>query len=102
MDFFRHRSFQILGALLAFLVVSDIIADAIHDGSGACVTEEQSSGHDACPACACSIHTGSAVAPDAAVARFSPGDSASEPFSVSDDRTALGASPAIDHPPQLA
>jgi hypothetical protein len=102
MDFFRHCSFRILCALFAFFLVSDIVADAIHDASGACATESQSSGHDSCPACACSIHTASAVAPDVAVARFAPSDSASESLLVTDDRPALGTSPAIDHPPQLS
>lgn len=103
MDFFRHRSFRILGALFAFLLVSDIVADAIHDASGVCATESQSSGgHDSCPSCACSIHTSSAVAPDEAVTRFARGDSASESFSVTDDQLAPGEPPSIDHPPQLA
>lgn len=103
MDFFRHRIFRIFGAFFAFLLVSDIVADAIHDVSGACATESQSSGeHDSCPACACSIHTSSAVAPDEAVARFAPGDLASESLSVTDDQLAPGEPPSIDHPPQLA
>jgi hypothetical protein len=102
MDFFRHRSFRILAALFAFLLVSDIVADAIHDANGACATESQSSGHDSCPACACSIHTSSAVAPDEAIARFVPGDFGSESLSVTDDQLAPGEPPSIDHPPQLA
>ena len=100
MNFFRHRSFRILGALFAFLIVSDVVADAIHDGSGACATESQSSEHDSCPACGCSIHTGSAVAPDA-VTVLIPSAQLTEFLSGTDDRTALGALPAIDHPPQL-
>jgi hypothetical protein len=102
MDFFRHRFFHILAALFAFFLVSDIVADAIHDANGACATESQSSGHDSCPNCGCSIHTGSAVAADVAVGRVAPGNSASESFSVTDDQPALGALPSIDHPPQLA
>lgn len=102
MDLLRHRSFQILGAIFAFFLLGDVVADSIHDVSGACVTESQSSGHDDCPACGCTIHNGSAVAPGLAVAQVAPGDSASESISAWDDRPALGAAPAIDHPPQLS
>jgi len=103
MNLFRHRSFRILCALFAFFVITgDIVADAIHDATGACETVSETSGHDECPACGCTIHSGSAAAPDATVARLVPGDSASESFSVTDDRPAPGAPPAIDHPPQLA
>jgi hypothetical protein len=103
MDLFQHRSFRILCALFAFfLFTGDIVADAIHDATGACVTGSETSGHDDCPACGCTIHNGCAVAPDAAVARLVPCESAGESFSVTDDRPAPGVPPAIDHPPQLA
>jgi hypothetical protein len=103
MNLFRYRSFRILCALFAFFVITgDILADAIHDATGACETVSETSGHDDCPACGCTIHNGSAVAPDMTVARFAPGDLASESVLVSDDRPALGALPAIDHPPQLS
>ena len=101
MDFARHRSFRILCALLAFFVLGDIVADGIHDASGLCVTESQDSGHDSCPACGCSIHTGSAMAHDATSFLASVAD-ATGSISLTDDRPALVAAPAIDHPPQLA
>ena len=102
MDFFRHRSLRILCALLAFFVLGDIVADGLHDASGACATESQQSGHDECPACTqCTIHNGAAVASEAvAVLTFhaEPNDFA---FAM-DDRFAPGAPPSIDHPPQLS
>lgn len=102
MDFLRLRSFRILGALFAFFVITgDIVADAIHDASGACASESQDGGHDSCPACGCTIHNGSAIAPDpVAVSLHGAGTSGSMP--LTDDQPALGAAPAIDHPPQLS
>ena len=102
MDLFRHRSLRIVCALLAFLLLGDIVADGIHDASGLCATESQESGHDSCPACAqCTIHTGAALAPDA-IAFLSSVPDVTGSVSLTDDRPALGAPPAIDHPPQLA
>ena len=101
MDLLRHRSFRILCALFAFFVITgDIVADAIHDASGACATESQDGGHDSCPACGCTIHNGSAIAPDP-VAVSVHGIGASIPMILTDDQPAIGAAPAIDHPPQL-
>jgi hypothetical protein len=103
MDFPRYRFFQTLCALfVAFVVVGDVLADSIHDATGACATASESSGHDDCPACGCTIHNGCAAAPDVAVAHCAPRNSADESFSVTDERPAPGAPPAIDHPPQLA
>lgn len=103
MDFLRHRFFRILCALLvAFVVVGDVVADSIHDATGQCVSESQSSGHDDCPACGCTIHNGCAVAPDIAFARPIRDVSASESILFTDDRPAPGAAPEIDHPPQLS
>ncbi|CAN5525761.1 hypothetical protein BH18VER1_BH18VER1_22710 [soil metagenome] len=101
MDLLRHRSFRILCALFAFFVITgDIVADAIHDASGSCATESQD-GHDSCPACGCTIHNGAAIAPDAvAVSLYDIGISVSMP--LTDDQPAIGAAPAIDHPPQLS
>ena len=102
MDFFRHRSFRFLCALFAFLMFTgDIVADAIHDASGACVTESQDSGHDSCPACGCTVHNGTAAAPEA-VALLAVPPEASESVPSEDDQPAIAAGPAIDHPPQLA
>lgn len=102
MDFLRLRSFRILCALFAFFVLSgDIVADAVHDASGACATESQDGGHDSCPACGCTIHNGSAMPPDAGVVSLHGiGISVSVP--LTDDRPAIGAARAIDHPPQLS
>ena len=104
MDLLRHRLFRILCALfVAFVVVGDIVADSIHDASGQCVSESQSSGHDDCAICTgCTIHNGCAVAPDMAFARPIRDVSASESFSVTDDRPAPAAAAEIDHPPQLS
>lgn len=102
MEFLRHRSLRILAALFAFLVIAgDLVADAIHDGSGACATESQDSNHSSCPVCGCTIHTGSATAVDA-VAIVMPAVEATVLVSAADDRPVAGAEPAIDHPPQLA
>ncbi len=102
MDLLRHRSFQLLCALFAFFVITgDIVADAIHDASGACATESPDRGHESCPACSCTIHNGSAIAPDA-VAVSVHGIGISVPMTITDDHPPIGATPAIDHPPQLA
>jgi len=102
MDLFRHQSFRVLCALFAFFVItSDIVADAIHEATGACATESQDSGCDTCPACGCTIHSGEAVAPDAA-SLLGPVGATAVSMTTTDDRPALGATPAIDHPPQLA
>jgi hypothetical protein len=101
MAFLRSKLLPIVCALFAFFVIAgDLVADSIHNATRACVTESQTSGHDSCPACGCSIHTGSAVAPDA-VAVLIPAAETTELMSATDDRPALGAPPAIDHPPQL-
>ena len=103
MDLFRHRLFQTLCALfVAFVITGDIVADGLHDASGACASESQDAGHDSCPACAqCTFHTGAALA-HRAIAFLSFDASASELALPTDDHLALGAAPSIDHPPQLA
>jgi len=102
MSLLRHRSFRVLCALVAFVVFTgDIVADAIHDASGACATESQDGGHDSCPACACPTHTGSVISPDA-IALHEYGIAASQRLPITDDQPAVGVAPAIDHPPQLA
>ena len=101
MDFSRHRSFRLLCALFAFFVVGDIVADGLHDASGLCMTESQDAEHDSCPACGCSIHTGSALALEA-MSCLPFASEASGRVATTDDRAALGAPPAIDHPPQLS
>jgi len=103
MELLRPRSFRILCALLiAFVVLGDVVADSIHDATGQCATESQTSGHDDCPACGCTIHNGSAVAPDVAMARPIRDISTGESFSLADDAPAPGTPPAIDHPPRLS
>jgi hypothetical protein len=96
----RHSSLRILCALFAFCVITgDIVADAVHESIGACASESQDC--DSCPACGCTIHNGSAAAPDS-VALLGPVDAIGAFITDTDDQPALGASPAIDHPPQLA
>lgn len=103
MDLLRHRSFRLVWLLLAFFLVGDIVADGIHDASGACATEsQQPSGHDECPACAqCTIHSGAALSAET-VSFITPAAEASGRIVSMDDHAAPGAPPAIDHPPQLA
>lgn len=102
MDLFRHRRFRILCALFAFFVFTgDIVADAVYEASGACASECESSGCETCPTCACPVHSGFVVSQDGP-ATFGHHLTTNDFVSASDDRTALGASPAIDHPPQLA
>ncbi|MBA3883883.1 MAG: hypothetical protein H0X73_14545 [Chthoniobacterales bacterium] len=82
------------------MISGDIVADKIHDTSGACAAESQDGGHDSCHACGCTIHNGSAMPPDAvAVSLHGIGISVSMP--LTDDQPAIGVAPAIDHPPQL-
>ncbi len=101
MDLLRHRSFRLLCALFAFFVISgDIVADGIHDTSGACATESQDGGRDSCPACACPTHSGSAISTNA-VALHQHGLGTSQRLAITDDQPAIGVAPAIDHPPQL-
>ena len=92
---------RILCAFFACFVLGDIAADAIHDASGLCMTESQSSGHDSCPACGCSFHTGSAIPADALSLFTSVADEMGRVFPPQ-DRPAAGDPPAIDHPPQLS
>ena len=105
MTLFKNKSFRVICALFAFLTISgDLVADSIHDASGACVTESESQnpGHDSCPNCVCcTVHNGSALACNA-VALLAPGAAATDSISVSDDQPAAGWVPAIDHPPQLS
>jgi len=102
MDLFRQPLFRVFCALFAFFVITgDIVADAIHEATGACATESQDSDCDTCPACSCTIHNGAAVAPDAA-ALLGPVSATAKSMTITDDRPALGAATAIDHPPQLA
>jgi hypothetical protein len=102
MDFLRHRSLRILCALFAlFVFAGDLVADAAYEASGACASDCQSSGCDSCPDCACPVHTGFAVSQDGS-ALVGHNLVSNECVAISDDRPALGVSPAIDHPPQLS
>jgi len=100
MRFFRRDSFHLFAALFAFFVIGgDLVADGIHDASGACSAESQSGDHAACPACGCSLHVGAALASYGPL--LWPPDAIAVPVA---DRTPLRivAAPAkIDHPPQL-
>jgi hypothetical protein len=101
MKFFPRQSFKVLCACFAFFVVAgDIVADSLHEASGACAADCQPSGHDPCPDCGCSIHGGSAVAPDTAAA-FGPSVVTAVSIIIKDDQPAIGVAPAIEHPPQL-
>jgi len=102
MNLLRHRSFRILCALFAlFVFAGDIVADAAYEASGACASECDSSGCETCPTCVCPTHSGSAAAPEGE-AIFGHNLIPNERIAISDDRPALGVSPAIDHPPQLS
>ncbi len=101
MKFFQHQSFQLLCALFAlFVVTGDLVADSLHDATGACATESQSGDHTSCPACGCSLHAGAALGldlpavlvPSEVVTRIADGAL----LEVADAAT------EIDHPPQLA
>jgi hypothetical protein len=102
MAFFSSRSSRILCALFAlFVVTSDLIGDAVHDATGACVTESQSGGCDSCPACSsCAIHTATALVDSAAIVIIAD-DGAGVPVPEESDQWAVGLAAAIDHPPQL-
>ncbi len=100
MNCFRHKTFHLLCAFFAFFVVTgDLVADAVHDASGACVSEAQTGDHGSCPACGCSLHTGSAIALDRPVFFLPP----QRVTLLADDavQTAIGSPAEIDHPPQL-
>jgi hypothetical protein len=103
MGFFSSRSSRILCAFFAlFVITSDLIADAVHDATDACVTESQSGGCDSCPACSgCAIHTATALVDSTAMVIVAD-DGAGAPVPEESDRWAVGLAAAIDHPPQLA
>ena len=85
-----------------FVVTSDLVADAVHDATGGCVTESQSGGCDSCPACSgCAIHTATALMDSAAIVIIAD-DRAGAPAPEESERWAVGLAAAIDHPPQLA
>ena len=101
MNCLRRKILRIACALFTcFVITGDILADAVHDATGACATESQS-GCETCPACGCSIHTGTAVAPDL-VALVSPITSTREWMAAFEEALAVGPAAAIDHPPQLS
>lgn len=100
MNFFRHKSFQVICALFALFVISgDLIADSIHDSTGACAAE--CADHDSCPACGCTIHNGSAIAASG-VSVIAPAAFASADVRLIEEEPTIGAKPSIDHPPQLS
>ncbi len=101
MTFFRRKFFHLLCAFFAlFVVTGDLVADAVHDASGACVTESQSGNHASCPACGCALHVGAALGFDQ-VAAFLPNEIATAVAEFS-PRRSLAPPAEIDHPPQLA
>lgn len=100
MKLFRNRSFQLLCALFAlFVITGDLVADSLHDATGACVTESQTGDHASCPACGCSLHAGAALGFDLP-AVFLPNEIASRIADRSPLKIAV-SSAEIDHPPQL-
>lgn len=105
MGFFSSRSTRIMCAIFALLVVTvtgDLVADAVHHATGACVTESQTSGADSCPACAgCAIHTAAALM-DAAALVILADEGAGASLPEENQQWGLGLAAAIDHPPQLA
>ncbi|MEO7166497.1 MAG: hypothetical protein ABI016_05605 [Chthoniobacterales bacterium] len=101
MKFFRYQSFQLLCAFFAlFVVAGDLVADSLHDASGACASESQGGDHASCPACGCSLHVGAALGFDRATA-FLPNEIATAIAELSPIRS-LAPPAEIDHPPQLS
>jgi hypothetical protein len=103
MGLFSNKWFYTLCALFAFFLFSgDLVADAVHDLTGGCITESQSGGHDSCPTCAdCSIHTGTALVDSAAIVMVAE-NGAGGTVPEERDQRAVGLPAAIDHPPELA
>lgn len=100
MKFFRHQSFQLLCAFFAlFVITGDLVADSLHDATGACATESQSGDHASCPVCGCSLHVGAALGLEVP-AVFLPNEIATRIADRSQLRIAV-SSAEIDHPPQL-
>jgi len=99
---FCCKWFRVLCALFAFFVITgDLVADAVHDATGACVTESQSGDHDSCPACAgCAVHTWAALVDEGAVA-IAATDGAGASLPEENGYCVVGLPAAIDHPPQL-
>jgi hypothetical protein len=103
MAFLHSKPSRIACALFALFVISaDLMADAMHDATDACMTESQSGGCDSCPACSgCAIHTATALM-DSAVIVIVADEGAGAPVPEESDQWAVGLASAIDHPPQLA
>jgi hypothetical protein len=99
----HSKSLRIIFALFAlFVITGDLVADAVHDATGACVTESQSGNCDSCPACAgCAIHAATALAVDSNGVII-PAAGAGSCISETIEQYAIGSPRAIDHPPQLS
>lgn len=101
MNFFPRKSFHLLCAVFAFFVIAgDLVADTMHDASGACASESQNGDHASCPACGCSLHAGAALGFDRAAA-FLPNEVATAIAELS-PTWSLAPPAEIDHPPQLS
>ena len=102
MAFTHSKSLRIICALFAlFVITGDLVADAVHEATGACATESQNSDCDSCPACAgCAIHAATALAVDSSGVII-PDAGAGNCISETMEQCAVGSPPAIDHPPQL-
>ena len=101
MTFFRRQFFHLLCAFFAlFVVAGDLVADSVHDASGACVSESQEGDHASCPACGCSLHTGAALLLERPIF-FSPANRVTLLADAAAQK-AVGSPTEIDHPPQLA
>jgi hypothetical protein len=103
MSISTHTSLRLVCALFALFVVSgDLIADAVHEATDACVTESQGGGCDSCPACSdCAIHTATALVGSATIVIVAD-DGAGAPVPEENAQWVVGLAAAIDHPPQLA
>jgi hypothetical protein len=99
----HSKSSRIICALFAlFVITGDLVADAIHEATGACVTESQTGNCDSCPACAgCAIHAATALAVDSGGVII-PHVGAGSCISETIEQCAIGSQPGIDHPPQLS
>jgi hypothetical protein len=103
MAFIHSKSLRIICALFAlFVITGDLVADAVHDATGACVTESQSGNCDSCPACAgCAIHAATALAVDSSRVII-PAAGDGKYILETIEKYAIGSPRAIDHPPQLS
>lgn len=104
---FRNKAILMLTALFAlFVFTGDLVADAICEATGACVSESQESdnsgGDQNCPACACAVQSAAVVRTETATLVHACAMEVELVFPVEFGAAPDGVRAAIDHPPQLA